>query len=84
MLDIQVNVRSDPEARARLEAMPNVRGGLGRQTARLIKSLGVTVHVLTKDGVVPKPHQYRIPGSGDPDGTLPDRVFVADDLYENH
>lgn len=57
-------------------------GGLGRQTARLCKAMGVTVHVLTKDGAHPKPNQFRLPETGDPDGTLPHRVFVAKEREE--
>lgn len=57
-------------------------GGLGRQTARLCKAIGVTVHALTKDGAHPKPNQFRIPETGDPDGTLPHRVFVANQREE--
>jgi phosphoglycerate dehydrogenase-like enzyme len=52
-------------------------GGLGRETARLAKCLGMRVHVLTRNGVHPAPNVYRVQGTGDPEGTLPDRVFVA-------
>ena len=52
-------------------------GGLGRETARLAKCMGMRVHVLTRHGVQPAPYIYRVPGTGDPDGTLPDRVFLA-------
>lgn len=54
-------------------------GALGRQTARLCKAIGVTVHALTKDGAHPKPNQFRLADTGDPEGTLPDKVFVADE-----
>lgn len=54
-------------------------GSLGRQTARLCKAIGMTVHVLTRDGAHPKPNQFRLPDTGDPQGTLPDRVFVLDE-----
>jgi phosphoglycerate dehydrogenase-like enzyme len=52
-------------------------GGLGRETARLAKCLGMRVHVLTRHGVQAAPHVYRVPGTGDAEGKLPDRVFVA-------
>jgi phosphoglycerate dehydrogenase-like enzyme len=52
-------------------------GGIGRETARLAKAFGLTVHVLTRGGVRPRGNNYAQPGTGDPDGTLPDRVFVA-------
>jgi phosphoglycerate dehydrogenase-like enzyme len=33
------------------------------------------VHVLTREGVRPTGLVYQVPGTGDPDGTLPHRVF---------
>jgi phosphoglycerate dehydrogenase-like enzyme len=50
-------------------------GGIGRETARLAKALGLKVHVLTRSGVGPREEVYTVPGTGDPDGVLPDRVF---------
>lgn len=52
-------------------------GGIGRETARLAKALGMTVHVLARRGVGPRDDSYSVPGTGDPAGTLPDRVFTA-------
>ncbi len=52
-------------------------GGLGRETARLAKALGMTVHVMTRKGVGPRQGHYCLDGTGDPEGKLPDRVFVA-------
>ena len=50
-------------------------GGIGRETARLAKQFGLTVHVLTRGGVGPREDVYQVPGTGDPTGSLPDRVF---------
>lgn len=50
-------------------------GGIGRETARLAKHMGLRVHVLARNGVEPIRHVYTVPGTGDPDGVLPDRVF---------
>lgn len=50
-------------------------GGIGRETARLAKALGMRVHVFVRNGVRERADIYRIPGTGDPDGKLPDRVF---------
>jgi phosphoglycerate dehydrogenase-like enzyme len=51
-------------------------GGIGRETARLAKALGLRVHVLARNRVRPRGEKvYRVPGTGDPDGRLPDRVF---------
>lgn len=50
-------------------------GGIGRETARLAKTMGMNVRVLTREGLKPARDVYRVPGTGDPDGTLPDQVF---------
>ncbi|MBL9215100.1 MAG: D-2-hydroxyacid dehydrogenase [Opitutaceae bacterium] len=50
-------------------------GGIGRETARLAKQLGLRVHVLARQGVAPLRDVYSVPGTGDPEGVLPDRVF---------
>lgn len=50
-------------------------GGIGRETARLAKAMGLRVHVLARNGVGPREEVYTVPGTGDPDGVLPDRVF---------
>jgi phosphoglycerate dehydrogenase-like enzyme len=52
-------------------------GGIGRETARLAKALGMTVHVLTRKPIGPRRDNYTPPGTGDPDGLLPDRRFTA-------
>lgn len=51
-------------------------GGLARETARLAKQLGLRVHVMTRHGVRPRGEVYGVAGTGDPAGTLPDRVFT--------
>ena len=51
-------------------------GGIGRETARLSKALGLTVHVMTRSGVKPRHHIFRVADTGDPEGKLPDRVFT--------
>jgi phosphoglycerate dehydrogenase-like enzyme len=50
-------------------------GGIGRETARLAKALGMQVHVLTRSGVGSRKNVYCVPGTGDPEGILPDKVF---------
>lgn len=52
-------------------------GGIGRETARLAKALGLSVHILSRKGVLPRGDIYIVPGVGDVEGTLPDRVLVA-------
>ena len=58
-------------------------GGIGRETARLAKCLGMKIHVLTRDGTIKKRRNcYCVPGSGDESGILPDRVFSLRDRLE--
>lgn len=58
-------------------------GGIGRETARLAKALGLRVHVLTRSGQTgPRGEVYAVTGTGDADGTLPDRVFSAAETTE--
>jgi phosphoglycerate dehydrogenase-like enzyme len=52
-------------------------GGIGRETSRLARALGMTVHVLTRSGVGPRHDTFSEPDTGDPDGRLPHRVFTA-------
>jgi len=52
-------------------------GGIGRETARLARAMGMRVHVLARNGVGPAGEVYAPPGCGDPEGILPARVYVA-------
>ena len=52
-------------------------GGIGRETTRLAKTLGMVVHAMSRKGVGARVSTYRVQGTGDPEGVLPDRVFVA-------
>jgi phosphoglycerate dehydrogenase-like enzyme len=52
-------------------------GGIGRETARLAKALGMTVHVLVRQPIQKRETVYCVPGTGDPEGNLPDRVFYG-------
>ena len=51
-------------------------GGIGRETARMAKLLSLKVHAMTREGVQSRTQMYCVPGHGDPEGTLPDQVFV--------
>jgi phosphoglycerate dehydrogenase-like enzyme len=52
-------------------------GGIGRETARLLRAMGLRVHVLSRTGIGPVENVYAVPGTGDPEGVLPHRVFLA-------
>lgn len=57
-------------------------GGIGRETARLAKQMGLRVHVQSRNGVGPRHNSYHVPGTSDPEGVLPDRVFKAGEELE--
>jgi len=52
-------------------------GGIARETARLSRQLGLRVHALVRNGVRPRQSTYTVPGTGDPEGVLPHKVFLA-------
>jgi phosphoglycerate dehydrogenase-like enzyme len=52
-------------------------GGIGRETARLAKALGLKVHVMSRRPIGPRTDVYTVPGTGDAEGILPDRQFTA-------
>lgn len=54
-------------------------GGIGRETARLAKAMGMKVHVLSRSPVKKRENIYCVPGTGDPEGVLPDKVFLMKD-----
>jgi phosphoglycerate dehydrogenase-like enzyme len=57
-------------------------GGIARETARLAKAFNLTVHVLARGGIKSRAEVYRVPGTGDPGGTLPDQVFPMERKME--
>jgi phosphoglycerate dehydrogenase-like enzyme len=58
-------------------------GGIGRETARMGKLLGLKIHAMTRSHPQPVgPEIYRVPGTGDPEATLPDRFFTPDQTEE--
>lgn len=57
-------------------------GGIGRETARLARLMGMTVHVLTRSPIGPRDRTYALPETGDPEGTLPHRTFTTEQQQE--
>ncbi len=57
-------------------------GGIGRETARIAPHLGLRVPVLPSGGVSPRGDSYCVPGTGDPEGVLPHRVFRSGEEME--
>jgi phosphoglycerate dehydrogenase-like enzyme len=57
-------------------------GGIGRETARLSRAMGLRVHVLSRSGVHPDHNVYVVPGTGDPEASFPVRVFTHEQKSE--
>ncbi len=57
-------------------------GGIGRETARLARALGMTVHVLNRSGATSRDDSTCLPGTGDPAGSLPHRHFTLEQRFE--
>jgi phosphoglycerate dehydrogenase-like enzyme len=55
-------------------------GSLGREVARLLHALGMRILALKADPTVRVDHGWREPGTGDPEGLLPERFVGADGL----
>jgi phosphoglycerate dehydrogenase-like enzyme len=52
-------------------------GGYARETARLARHCGMTVHAYTRNGPRTREATYVVEGTGDPDAKLPHRFFTA-------
>jgi len=50
-------------------------GSIGREVARLAKAFGMTVLASKRDARDVKDHGYNVPGTGDPDGLIADRIY---------
>jgi len=57
-------------------------GGIGRQTARLCKMLSMTVRVMDVVPIGPQKNVYIVPGTGDPEGKLPDKTYTPEQKKE--
>lgn len=54
-------------------------GGIGRQTARLAKAMGLKVQVMTPDGKIKRRDNiYCVPGAGDKEGIFADKIFSVE------
>lgn len=57
-------------------------GGIGREIARLAAALGMRVLAVKANPSVHADDGFRAPGTGDPDGTIPERIVGIDALPE--
>jgi phosphoglycerate dehydrogenase-like enzyme len=55
-------------------------GGIGRETARLASAMGLRVHVMTRSGKIADTPRFRVEGTGDDAGTIPQKVFALDQV----
>ncbi|MEX0724875.1 MAG: D-2-hydroxyacid dehydrogenase [Planctomycetaceae bacterium] len=88
MLDNQKKADFDRAARFQSELRGSVvgfygYGGMARETARLLRHMGLEVWALTRDGKIKsRSLTYCVPGTGDPEGKLPHRVFSPEQKQE--
>ncbi|MDA0832217.1 MAG: D-2-hydroxyacid dehydrogenase [Planctomycetota bacterium] len=88
MLDNQKKASFDRAARFQSELRGSVvgfygYGGMARETARQLRQMGLEIWTLTRNGKTKsRPLTYCVPGTGDPEGTLPHRVFSPDQKGE--
>lgn len=57
-------------------------GGIGREIARLAVAHGMRVLAVKADPSVISDESFRVPGTGDPEGALPERIVGVDGLRE--
>lgn len=57
-------------------------GGIGRETARLARVMGMHIYVLSRSGIAPRANVYCVNGTGDSEGILPDKVFLMNEKEE--
>ena len=57
-------------------------GSIGREVARQLSALGLRITAVKPRPEVRQDASYRVPGTGDPDGTIPERIVGPDALLE--
>jgi phosphoglycerate dehydrogenase-like enzyme len=57
-------------------------GSIGREVARLLSALGMRILAVKPRPDIRHDTAYRVPGTGDPDGSIPERIVGIDALEE--
>jgi phosphoglycerate dehydrogenase-like enzyme len=57
-------------------------GSVGREVARQLAALGVRITAVKPRPDIRQDASYRVPGTGDPDGSIPDRIVGVDALSQ--
>ena len=57
-------------------------GGVGREVARLLQAVGMRIIAVKARPELLEDQGYRVPGTGDPGGTIPERIAGLDALAE--
>lgn len=55
-------------------------GSIGREVARLLSALGMRIVAVKPRPEIRHDTAYRVPGTGDPDGSIPERIVGVDGL----
>ena len=80
-----------PEGRWEKFAMPELRGStvgivgygsIGRELARLSQAIGMRVLALNRSGQRSRGAGYVIPGTGDPDAVIPEKIYSTGGLFD--
>lgn len=56
-------------------------GAIGRELARLAQAMGMRVLALNRSGQRTIDDGYAVPGTGDPEATIPEKIYPTSDLF---
>jgi phosphoglycerate dehydrogenase-like enzyme len=80
-----------PDNRWEKFALPELRGStlgivgygsIGRELARLAQAMGIRVLALNRSGQRTIDDGYAVPGTGDPDATIPEKIYPTSNLFD--
>lgn len=57
-------------------------GSIGREVARQLAALGMRILAIKSRPDVRRDSSYRVPGTGDPDGSIPERIVGVEDIVD--